>query len=67
MTKELLKRIKDAKNLTKGRMPLVLICKDDQELTLMKKIAKGMRGIKNLTFALKEDHLKFYQRGSDEK
>jgi len=67
MTEELVKRIKDAKNLTKGRMPLVLICKDDQELALMKKTAKGMRGIKNLKFALKEDHLRTYQKGSKEK
>ena len=45
----------------------VKICKDDQELTLMKKTAKGMRGIKNIEFALKEDHLKSYQKGRKEK
>ena len=67
MTEELVKRIKHAKNFTKGRMPLVLICKDDQELTLMKKTAKGMRGIKNIEFALKEDQLKSYQKGRKEK
>ena len=61
------KRIEEMREFTKGRMPLVLICKDDQELTLMKKTAKGMRGIKNIEFALKEDHLKSYQKGRKEK
>lgn len=50
------KRIEDAKLLTRGTMPLVLICKDKQELDEMKKTAKGMRGIKNLEFGLREDY-----------
>ncbi len=50
------KRIEDAKLLTRGTMPLVLICEDKQELDAMKKTAKGMRGIKNLEFGLREDY-----------
>ena len=34
-------------------MPLIMLCKTEEELSEMKKAAKGMRGIKNLTFKLK--------------
>jgi len=47
------KDIEEARNFTKGIMPLIMLCKTEEELSEMKKAAKGMRGIKNLTFKLK--------------
>ena len=47
------KDIEEARTFTKGIMPLIMLCKTEEELSEMKKAAKGMRGIKNLTFELK--------------
>ena len=38
--------------MTKGTLPMVMVCKTKDELDNLKAAAKGMRGIKNLTMRL---------------
>lgn len=38
--------------MTKGKLPMVMVCKTKDELDNLKTAAKGMRGIKNLTMRL---------------
>lgn len=46
------RRIEAAREFTKGTLVMVLVAKDKEELDNLKKAAKGMRGIKNLSFRL---------------
>jgi len=46
------RRIEAAREHTKGTMVMVLLAKDEEELDNLKKAAKGMRGIKNLSFRI---------------
>jgi len=46
------KRIEAAREHTKGTLVMVLVAKDKEELDNLKKAAKGMRGIKNLSFCI---------------
>lgn len=48
------RRIEAAREHTKGTLVMVLIAKDPEELDNLKKAAKGMRGIKNLSFRIDE-------------
>ena len=44
------KDLEAMRTLTKSTMPLVKLCKDDEELKAYKDASKGMRGIKNIEF-----------------
>ena len=46
------RRIESAREFTKGTLVMVLVAKDKEELDNLKKAAKGMRGIKNLSFRI---------------
>ena len=48
------KELEELRTLTKSTMELDIQCKDEQELKAYKEASKGMRGIKNLGFKLKE-------------
>ena len=48
------KELEELRTLTKSTMELDIQCKDEQELKAYKEASKGMRGIKNLRFKLKE-------------
>ena len=47
--KESRERLEQARQMTKGKLPMVMVCKTKDELDNLKAAAKGMRGIKNLT------------------
>ena len=44
------KDLESMRTLTKSTMPLVKLCKDDEEVKAYKEVSKGMRGIKNIEF-----------------
>lgn len=50
--KESRERLEQARQITKGTLPMVMVCKTKDELDNLKAAAKGMRGIKNLTMRL---------------
>jgi hypothetical protein len=50
--KECRERLEEARQMTKGKLPMVMVCKTKDELDNLKTAAKGMRGIKNLTMRL---------------
>jgi len=50
--KESRERLEQARQMTKGKLPMVIVCKTKDELNNLKAAAKGMRGIKNLTMRL---------------
>jgi len=47
-------RIEAAREHTKGTLTMALAAQDEEELAYLKKAAKGMRGIKNLSFIIDE-------------
>ena len=48
------KELEELRTFTKSTMDLDIVGKDEQELKAYKEASKGMRGIKNLGFKLKE-------------
>ena len=57
MKRDARKRLKEAKDhSTKegGEMPMLIVCSTEEELAEMKRVAKGMRGIKHLEIGLKK-------------
>jgi len=48
------RRIEAAREHTKGTLLMALAARDEEELSYLKKAAKGMKGIKNLSFIIDE-------------
>ena len=57
MKRDARKRIEEARDhSTKegGKMPMLIVCSTEEELAEMKRVAKGMRGIKHLEIGLRK-------------
>tara|TARA_X000001388_G_C2202045_1_gene111658 strand:- start:80 stop:280 length:201 start_codon:yes stop_codon:yes gene_type:complete len=57
------KELESMRDLTKGVMPLVRLCDNEEQVKAYKEASKGMRNIKNLEF--KVDNKKKEEKSND--